>query len=123
MDLNQILAKAGDHLVVGRAFGPPVEKDGVVLIPVAIVAGGGGGGQGTGDAQQGEGGGFGGLVYPLGVYSIRGGQAGFVPAVNVTRIITATLFMVRVIVRSRMKVTVVKGSSARRRCARVARAS
>ncbi len=109
MDLHDILDKMGDHLVVGRAFGAPIEKDGATVVPVAIVAGGGGGGQGTDEkANQGEGGGFGGLVYPIGVYAIRDGNVRFVPAVNVTRIIGAVLLMVRAVVRSRKKVTVVK---------------
>lgn len=109
MDLNDILTKAGNQIVVGRAFGAPIEKDGRTIIPVAFVAGGGGGGQGTDEkANQGEGGGFGGVVYPIGAYVIRDDQVRFVPAVNVTRLITAVLFVVRAVVKSRMKVTVME---------------
>jgi hypothetical protein len=38
----------GTNLSVGRAFGTAYEKEGTLLVPVAIVAGGGGGGEGTG---------------------------------------------------------------------------
>ena len=44
MDVENFLAKASDNLSVRRAFGTAYEKDGMLIIPVAIVAGGGGGG-------------------------------------------------------------------------------
>ena len=44
MDVENLLAKAADNLSVRRAFGTAYEKDGMLIIPVAIVAGGGGGG-------------------------------------------------------------------------------
>jgi uncharacterized spore protein YtfJ len=110
MGINDILDKAGSHLVVGRAYGTPVEKDGTMIIPVAFVAGGGGGGQGSDEkANQGEGGGFGGVVYPIGVYAIREDKVRFIPSVNVTRIIMGVLFLVRLAVKTRMRVAVVKG--------------
>ena len=43
MDVENILAKASEHLSVRRAFGSAYEKDGMLIIPVALVAGGGGG--------------------------------------------------------------------------------
>jgi uncharacterized spore protein YtfJ len=46
VDLENLLAKAADNLSVRRAFGTAYEKDGMLIIPVAIVAGGGGGGTG-----------------------------------------------------------------------------
>ena len=47
MDVQNLLAKASDNLSVRRAFGAAYEKNGMLIIPVAIVAGGGGGGTGT----------------------------------------------------------------------------
>ena len=44
MDVENLLAKASEDLSVRRAFGTAYEKDGMLIIPVAIVAGGGGGG-------------------------------------------------------------------------------
>lgn len=39
MDVENLLAKAADNLSVRRAFGTAYEKDGMLIIPVAIVAG------------------------------------------------------------------------------------
>ena len=44
MTLDDVLAKATEGLNAGRAFGPVIEREGCVVIPVAFVAGGGGGG-------------------------------------------------------------------------------
>lgn len=43
MDMQNLLAKASENLSVRRAFGAAYEKDGMLIIPVALVAGGGGG--------------------------------------------------------------------------------
>ena len=43
MDMENLLARASDNLSVRRAFGAAYEKDGLLIIPVAMVAGGGGG--------------------------------------------------------------------------------
>ena len=44
MDVEKLLAKMADNVSVRRAFGTAYEKDGMLIIPVAIVAGGGGAG-------------------------------------------------------------------------------
>jgi uncharacterized spore protein YtfJ len=44
VDADKLLATAADNLSVRRAFGAAYEKDGILIIPVAIVAGGGGAG-------------------------------------------------------------------------------
>jgi hypothetical protein len=112
-----------DNLSVRRAFGTAYEKDGMLIIPVAIVAGGGGGG--TAHTRRGNlaagpdspseegavahdstprdsgradaGGGFGGLVLPSGAYVVRGDQVRWVPAVDVTIAVLASLSLVRMI--------------------------
>jgi uncharacterized spore protein YtfJ len=120
------LAKVGDNLSVRRAFGTGYEKDGMLIIPVAIVAGGGGGGTGRnrrGDPaagpdgpseaaataddstpqdseRTGGGGGFGGLVLPSGAYVVQGDQVRWVPAVDVTIAVLASLSLVRMLVRT-----------------------
>jgi hypothetical protein len=48
MDVGNLLAKASENLSVRRAFGVAYEKDGMLIIPVALVAGGGGGGTSRG---------------------------------------------------------------------------
>ena len=146
MDVEKLLAKATDNLSVRRAFGTAYEKDGMLIIPVAMVTGGGGGGtaryrnrdraaaphslpergpaaqdtaaldtaaqdtaaqdpaaQDTAaqdPARTDAGGGFGGLIFPAGVYVVKGGQVRWVPAVNVTIVALASLGLVRVLART-----------------------
>jgi uncharacterized spore protein YtfJ len=126
VDVENLLAKVADNLSVRRAFGSAYEKDGTLIIPVAIVAGGGGGGTGHnrhGDPAAGPdsppeapaagpdgkgqdsgrteaGGGFGGLVLPSGAYVVQDGQVRWVPAVDVTLAVLASLSLVRMLVRT-----------------------
>jgi uncharacterized spore protein YtfJ len=116
MDVKELLGKVAEHLSVGRAFGPAYEKDGSLIIPVALVAGGGGGGgseasapeSSLGDASAshdapvtGSGGGFGGVVLPVGAYVVNGDRVRWMPAINVTLIALAALGVLRVVVTSR----------------------
>jgi uncharacterized spore protein YtfJ len=124
MDAGDLLTKLSDNLSVRRAFGTAYEKDGVLIIPVALVAGGGGGGTGRPGAddpaadplyeggpvahdatpqhsgQIDAGGGFGGLVWPAGVYVVKGDQVRWVPAVDTTVLILASLSLVRILARA-----------------------
>jgi len=120
VDVENLLAKASDNLSVRRAFGAAYEKDGLLIIPVAMVAGGGGGGtsrsrprhrdsaarpdpltapdaaaQESGPADAG--GGFGGLVLPSGAYVVKGDQVRWVPAVDATIVVLASLALVRML--------------------------
>ena len=118
MDVENLLARASDNLSVRRAFGAAYEKDGMLIIPVALVAGGGGGGTSrtrhrnsaagpdtlaAPDATPQEsgptdaGGGFGGLVLPAGAYVVRGDQVRWVPAVDPTIVVLASLCAVRML--------------------------
>jgi uncharacterized spore protein YtfJ len=117
MDVKKLLGKVADHISVGRAFGPAYEKDGILIIPVALVAGGGGGGGSEASAQEtsladdpsashhapvtGSGGGFGGVVLPVGAYVVNGDRVRWMPAINVTLIALAALGVLRVIATSR----------------------
>ena len=129
MDVENLLAKLGENLSVRRAFGTAYEKDGVLIIPVALVAGGGGGGTGTARNRHGDsaaepgspaqagtatdddatpqdsgrkdaGGGFGGLVLPSGAYVVTGDQVRWVPAVDVTIVVLASLSLARLLART-----------------------
>jgi uncharacterized spore protein YtfJ len=128
MDVGNILAKAAENLSVRRAFGTGYEKDGMLIIPVALVTGGGGGGTGPARTRGGDsvarpddppgegpagqdaasqdpgrtdaGGGFGGLVLPSGVYVVKGDQVRWVPAVDMTIVVLASLSLVRVLART-----------------------
>jgi uncharacterized spore protein YtfJ len=125
MDVQELLSKVSQSLSVGRSFGAPYEKDGAMIIPVALVAGGGGGGEGTGpsapdsgdesvgggadpadqmsDVASGSGGGFGGLVLPVGAYVVKDGNVRWVPALNVNLVVVAGLATLRMIIRARQR--------------------
>jgi uncharacterized spore protein YtfJ len=126
VDMDNLVTKAADNISVRRAFGTPYEKNGMLIIPVAIVAGGGGGGtarnrrgnpvagpdtppeqdatapdvtpQDSGRTETG--GGMGGLVLPSGAYVVRGDQVRWVPAVDGTVVVLASLILVRVLART-----------------------
>ena len=106
MDVETLLSKATDSLTVGRAFGPPIERDGTVIIPVAWVVGGGGGGSGTAEGneshQNGSGAGFGSFTWPLGVYVVKEGNARWVPVIDATLVGLSVIFLLRAIVRLRV---------------------
>jgi len=125
MDVGNLLTKVSDNLSVRRAFGAAYEKDDMLIIPVAVVAGGGGAGTGhprhraaagAGHRPEGEpagqgatppdaeradaGGGFGGLVVPMGAYVVKGGQVRWVSAVDITIAMLASLSLVRMLART-----------------------
>jgi len=95
MDVQTLLEQANDSITVKRVFGEPIERDGVLVIPAAMVAGGGGGGLGTGTGfgpdgeQQGEGtgtgGGWGVQARPVGAFVVRDGVVTWVPAIDWAR--------------------------------------
>jgi uncharacterized spore protein YtfJ len=93
MNVDEMLTGARDAMTVKRVYGDPIERDGILVIPAAKVAGGGGGGA---DAENNGGGGFGLRATPAGAWIIREGQVEWQPAVDATRI--ATLGMVVAII-------------------------
>jgi uncharacterized spore protein YtfJ len=93
MNVDEMLAGARDAMTVKRVYGDPIERDGIMVIPAAKVAGGGGGG---GDSENNAGGGFGVSAKPAGAWIIRNGEVTWEPAIDATRI--ATLGMVVAII-------------------------
>jgi uncharacterized spore protein YtfJ len=93
MNANEILEQARDTFTVRRVFGEPIERDGLVLVPVAAVQGGAGAGSGEGHqaedapASTGSGGGWGGTARPVGVYVIDHGKVRWEPTIDVGRVI------------------------------------
>ena len=115
MNVSELLDQARDTITVKRVFGEPYEREGVTIIPAAVVRGGAGGGQGEGaDGEartgSGKGGGFGLTAKPAGVYIIEGNHVRWQPAVDVNRIVLggqvvaiACLLVVRSILRARRR--------------------
>jgi uncharacterized spore protein YtfJ len=120
VDVQELLGKVAQHLSVSRAFGTAYEKDGSLVIPVALVAGGGGGGEGTSGSPSGDtpdededaapdaessgsGGGFGGVVMPVGVYVVKDEQVRWVPAINANLVIVVAFLTLRMIARARRR--------------------
>lgn len=89
MNVEQLLAQVRDGATVSRVFGEPVQRDDVLLVPVARVRGGAGGGGGSGPRDEGSGSGGGGgfVATPAGVYVVKDGTVRWHPAVDVTRIV------------------------------------
>lgn len=96
---------------VRRVFGDPIEQEGIIVIPVAMVAGGGGGGSAPAEEPNGaenSGGGFGGMARPAGVYVVRADTVEWQPALDVTMLGMAGIALAALI-------TLVLGRSLRRR--------
>jgi len=86
MDIETLLSDAKDTMTVKRVFGEPIERNDVLVIPVAVVLGGGGGGRSEdrpGRPGKESGGGFGVWARPIGVYVVGGDRVKFRPAINV----------------------------------------
>lgn len=101
LQVGDMLEGAREALSVQRVFGEPIERDGVVVLPVAKVIGGGGGGSGTaptGQAGTGSGGGFGLAARPAGVYLIRDGTVEWRPAVDPERLAVAGMVVGAIVV-------------------------
>ncbi|MEO9181196.1 MAG: spore germination protein GerW family protein [Acidimicrobiales bacterium] len=121
MNLQDLLEKIAQNLSVGRSFGAAYEKDGSMIIPVALVAGGGGAGEGAsgygeaaeeldtdrestgGTSSNGSGGGFGGVVMPVGVYVVKDEKVRWVPAISANLVIVIAFVLVRMMLRSRIR--------------------
>ena len=124
MDIQELLSRVGQNLSVSRSFGAAYEKDGAMIIPVAFVAGGGGGGEGIGPASSassdesahdhdasasseelpgGSGGGFGGVVMPMGAYVVKDDRVRWVPAISANVAIFAGLIVLRMFMRARRR--------------------
>lgn len=90
MKVSELFTSANDAITVKRVYAEPYEKDGLTVIPAAVVGGGAGGGSGHDEkGQEGEGGGFGVSGRPAGAYVIKDGEVSWRPAVDPNRIVSA----------------------------------
>jgi uncharacterized spore protein YtfJ len=127
MDVQDLLNRVAQNLSVSRAFGSAYEKDGSMVIPVALVTGGGGAGEGSAgsssageekvpeanadttdeddgaESSSGSGGGFGGMVMPVGVYVVKDEKVRWIPAVNANLVIVVVFITLRMILRARFR--------------------
>ena len=106
MTVEELLDKATGGLNAGRAFGPVIERDDCVVIPVAFVAGGGGGGdalEGPEGTAGATGGGMGGITWPIGAYVIKNGSVRWMPAVDVTLVALGGLLVARTVLKIRAR--------------------
>ncbi len=86
---EELLQGVRDVVTVKRVYGEPYEKNGLTVIPAAVVRGGVGGGVGQGGDGEGSGtgGGFGLAAHPSGAWIIEDGEVTWKPAVDVNRIV------------------------------------
>ena len=98
MNPEGLLTGVRDSISVRRVFGEPIERDGVVVVPVARVGGGGGGG---GDNDDNGGGGFGLAGRPAGVYVIKDGNVSWRPAVDPVRVAAVVVLALALLLRRR----------------------
>jgi uncharacterized spore protein YtfJ len=86
MKVTELFDTAKDAITIRRVYAEPYEKDGLTVIPAAVLMGGAGGGTGHDEkGQEGEGGGFGVRGRPAGAWVIADGQATWRPAVDPNR--------------------------------------
>ncbi len=118
MKVTDVLSVARDAITVKRVFGEPYEKDGLTVIPAAVLGGGAAGGGGHDEkGQEGEGGGFGVSGRPAGAFVIKDGQVSWRPAVDPNRIITMAGLVVIAYVLSRPRLVRARASSSNHRTA------
>ncbi|MGD0862110.1 MAG: sporulation protein [Candidatus Limnocylindrales bacterium] len=115
MALRELVAGITDKSSVKRVFGEPIERDGVLVIPVASIRGMFGGGEGapvTAEASQLSGWGGGGAwsATPAGTYVLKNAEVSWVPAVDANRSVllgcltgVVALLVIRSIVRTVVK--------------------
>jgi uncharacterized spore protein YtfJ len=114
-DVPALLGRIGDSISGHRSFGPPFEKDGILVIPVAYVFGGGGGGEGEkpgepgepgepaapgADPKKGAGAGYGLVTWPIGAYVVQDGQVRWVPAIDPVLMMTSGALAIAVVIKS-----------------------
>ena len=84
MSTAETLAKINDLLSARRVYSEPVERDGVVVIPAAVIGGGGGTERIEGEK---DGGGMGLRARPVGAFELRNGTVVWKAAIDWNRVL------------------------------------
>lgn len=92
--LEDLFRTVRDGASVRRVFAEPYEKDGVTVIPAAVVTSVGGGGRGTDGHDEGGGGGLALSARPVGAYVVRDGTVRWRPAIDVDHLLLAAAVVV-----------------------------
>lgn len=115
MKVTEVLSAAKDTITVKRVFGEPYEKDGLTVIPAAMVSGGGGGGSGQDEkGQEGGGGGFGVSGRPAGAFVIKDDRVDWRPALDPNRIVVMVALTVIAYLLSRPRMARARARAQRR---------
>jgi uncharacterized spore protein YtfJ len=92
MAMRDLMDGMTESSTVRRVFGDPIERDGILVIPVANLRGAWGGGEAKGGAEAAKpeppyssGGGGAWSATPAGTYVLRNGDVTWVPAVDANR--------------------------------------
>ncbi len=87
---GDVLVRLAERLRENQVFGPPVERGGTTVVPVAHIRGGGGLGGPAGRRPDQTNGGFGFVARPAGAWVVDdAGKVTWQPAVDVTRLAVA----------------------------------
>jgi uncharacterized spore protein YtfJ len=115
MNVTEVLSAAKDTITVKRVYAEPYEKDGLTVIPAAVVSGGAGGGSGQDDkGQEGGGAGLGMSGRPAGAFIIKDGQVSWRPALDPNRIVTVVGLVVVAYLLSRPRMARARARATRR---------
>jgi uncharacterized spore protein YtfJ len=87
--LSLLADRLGGRFGAASVYGAPVEREGVTVIPVAVVRFGLGGGAGTDPSKggEGEGAGAGGTATPTGYIELKDGRSRYVATVRPERML------------------------------------
>ena len=89
---GDVLLRLADRLREDHVFGPPVERGGLTVIPVAKIRAGGGLGGARARREHQTNGGFGFVAQPVGAWVVdESGKVRWRPAVDVTQVALTAL--------------------------------
>jgi uncharacterized spore protein YtfJ len=127
MALRELVGGITDSSSVRRVFGVPIERDGILIIPVASIRGAFGGGEAASAAGEASaaggaaapaalpaswGGGGAWSATPAGTYVLKNGEVSWVPAVDANRSVLLghlTGIVALLVLRSIVRTTVKRG--------------